>query len=334
MKTAAWAQRLFYLSYETDERSRRGRLIAKVARRALASLNHRGALPVRYRLEGIDILLPSDHRLPLYQNWFAQHGGQLKRLAEAVLLDRPEKSYVDIGANVGDTAAVVRSAVRNPILCIEGSATYQPFLIENSAILGPDVAIETSYVGPDDSGIVGVEVMSGGTGRIVAGDGAARIRTRSMSSIMADHAGLSDCGLIKVDTDGHDYAILCGSLDWLSSQRPTVLFEYAPRFAVPNGPTGPDTLRALAGIGYSGALWYDNTGELLWVSHVADHGAIAQLDRLLSSYGQTYRGHLVDCHALRYADVVAFHSDERATFEAFSSAEIIRQRTAPSAAQR
>ena len=45
---------------------------------------------------------------------------ELGRIASSVYAKYPEMVSVDVGANIGDTAAIIRSACPAPIVCVEG----------------------------------------------------------------------------------------------------------------------------------------------------------------------------------------------------------------------
>ena len=54
-------------------------------------------------------------------HWFPHYRENLGRLAAAVERKYPGRGFIDVGANAGDNAAIVRAHSSLPILCIEGS---------------------------------------------------------------------------------------------------------------------------------------------------------------------------------------------------------------------
>ena len=93
----------------------RARLKAAIqARRILVRL---GDPTVRYRVGAVELELPLSHELPFYQHDHPRYDRQLGAIAAE--LGGP---VVDIGANVGDTAAAIRAESDVPILCVEGDA--------------------------------------------------------------------------------------------------------------------------------------------------------------------------------------------------------------------
>lgn len=114
-----------------------------VRRRALRGL--RGTLaavadpPVRFELEGMSLLLPLSHDLPRLRGQFPLYSDNLRRLAAAAAAKYADLVVVDIGANVGDSVALVRAAAPDaPILCVEGDPRYLEFL-RGDLLLGVDL---------------------------------------------------------------------------------------------------------------------------------------------------------------------------------------------------
>jgi FkbM family methyltransferase len=185
---------------------------------------------------------------------------------------------VDIGANVGDTAAVIRAASDVPILCIEGDDRYFAILRRNAARLDPPVELEHAYV--DAPPLAAVE-RGRGTARLVPGD--EPVRTRTLAEILADHPRFAEPALVKIDADGGDVPILLAELDLLARLRPALFFEYDPHLGA-----SPVVFERLAEIGYTAADVYENTGEL---------ARVAALDDDIHS---AYVGH----GGARYADIL------------------------------
>jgi FkbM family methyltransferase len=123
----------------------------------------------------------------------------------------PERYFIDVGANVGDTAVVMRYNAANPILCVEGHSQFLSYLRENIEGLA-DVRIAPAFIGADEvSGPLGY-ASRGGTGRLVPAPGSespSSMKTRSLQSILEEDGVLrSGIALFKTDTDGMDAFIL------------------------------------------------------------------------------------------------------------------------------
>jgi FkbM family methyltransferase len=247
----------------------RARLKAAIqARKLLVRL---GDPPVRYRIGSIEIELPLSHELPFYQHDHPAYDRLLGPLAAE--LGGP---VVDIGANVGDSAAAVRSESEVPILAVEGDPRFYGWLVRNASRIG-DVELEQSVVeGPDE----GTFERGLGTARLVPGGD--RLRSKPLAQILEEHPRFARPALIKLDTDGMDVPIVLANLELLERIRPVLFVEYDPHLGA-----DPVVFERLAGAGYATADWYENTGE-----HVATLELPAHLH-------DEYAGH----GGARYADV-------------------------------
>jgi len=77
------------------------------------------------------ITLPACHKLDFYQREFKNYDKKLPIIAALVSNKYHDAVIVDIGANVGDTAAAIRTAVSSPIICVEGNSDFLKYLNKN-----------------------------------------------------------------------------------------------------------------------------------------------------------------------------------------------------------
>jgi FkbM family methyltransferase len=223
----------------------RARLKAAIETRRL--ILRRADPLVRYRLGAVELELPLSHELPLYRNDHPGYGEALGRIAAE--LGGP---VVDVGANVGDTAAIVRAHTDVPLLCVEGDDRFFAILRRNAARLDPPPELEHAYV---DAPAHATVERARGTARLVPGD--RPVRSRTLGEILDDHPRFAAPALVKLDTDGLDVPIVLAELDLLARLRPALFFEYDPHLGA-----DPVVFERLAAIGYRDAHVYENTGEL------------------------------------------------------------------------
>ena len=233
---------------------------------------------MRFRIGAADLALPLSHELPFYRTDHSLYGEAVGRIAAA--LGGP---VVDIGANVGDTAAIVRAHSDVPVLCIEGDDVFFALLERNGEQLG-DLELERAFVAGSESptGSGGVE-RARGTARLVGGS----VATKPLAAILDEHPRFALPALIKLDTDGMDVPIVLSNLDLIERLRPVLFFEYDPYL----GAT-PDVFVGLRQKRYERALVYENTGERRETVELADAARIAALH-------EEYSGH----RGARYLDV-------------------------------
>lgn len=253
MSAAAEAVVRAILAGDASTTAGRARLkLAIAARRALVRL---GDPTVRHRVGEVEIELPLSHQLPFFRHAHPEYDRAVGRIAAE--LGGP---VVDVGANVGDTAAAVRAETDAPILCVEGDARFFALLERNAARLG-DVELERAYVEGPERGAV---ERGAGTARVV--EGAEELPSRPLRAILDAHPRFGSPALLKLDTDGMDVAILEANLDLLARRRPVVFFEYDPHLGA-----APAIFERLADAGYARADWYENTGTLAASVRLPDH---------------------------------------------------------------
>jgi|SRR6516162_9585411 hypothetical protein len=89
-----------------------------------------------------DLLVPPQS--PLYETYRdnPRFNSELGRIASSVYAKYPEMVGVDVGANIGDTAAIIRSFCPAPIVCVEGDELLGYVLTENLRVLGDATVVQ------------------------------------------------------------------------------------------------------------------------------------------------------------------------------------------------
>jgi FkbM family methyltransferase len=250
----------------------RARLKAAITARSLRL--RLGDPLVRYRVGSVELELPLSHELPFYRKDHPAYGEAIGRIAAQAV-----GPVVDVGANVGDTAAVVRSRTESPVLCVEGDPGFFAVLERNAPRLEP-IELELALVeGPARGGLE----RGGGTARVVGGDES--LPSRPLADVLAAHPRFERPAVVKLDTDGMDVPILLANLDLLAGLEPVLFFEYDPHLGAE-----PIVFERLREIGYRGMHVYENTGE---------HVETAELPGAIHERYVGYGG-------ARYADVCVF----------------------------
>ena len=293
------AERVERMILRGDPTTPAGRARLKAAIQARRLLVRLGDPTVRYRVGSVELELPLSHELPFYQHDHPRYDRQLGTIAAE--LGGP---VVDVGANVGDTAAAIRAESDVPILCVEGDPGYFALLERNAAAIRAESDVPILCVEGDPgffallernaAAIGGVEteqslVEGPARGRLERGagtahvvEGGAALRSKPLAQILDEHPAFARPALLKLDTDGMDVPILLANLTLLEQLRPVLFFEYDPALGA-----DPVVFERLREIGYATAEWYENTGE-----HVSTLELPAHLH-------EDYVGH----GGARYADV-------------------------------
>ena len=252
------------------------------------------------------IQLAANSQLANYRRTYHLYDTALGKIAGVLKTKYPDLHAIDIGANVGDTAALIRESEDIPVLCIEGDPQLLALLKENVAGLGTGVEIEASFVGPD---AIAVDLESvrdlGNNACLVDAVGTqGAVRCRSLNSILLEHPEFRNSKLVKTDTEGFDFKIIKDSLCLFRQSRPAVFFEYDPHFSPTQPREGLETIEALIVAGYSEFIYYDNCGNFLLHAGAGNTALFEDLDCYL--WSNRRHGTVV-----YYFDVCALHQEDR-----------------------
>lgn len=257
------------------------------------------------RIGPYEIHLPAGNQNLEYKKIFRLYDTALGGIASVLRNKYPDIHAIDIGANAGDTAALIRESAEIPVLCIEGDPNVLPYLQENAAKLGEGIEIEPTFVGSEGQ-TANLELAKdlGFNASIVAAtamDG--DVQFRALSSILAAHPRFAGAKLLKTDTEGFDFDILRQSLEFIGRSKPVIFFEYGPHFHPDEPDAGLDTLSKLISLGYSDFIYYDNFGNYLLHADKGNQELLDDLDCYLGSH----RRHGV---VIPYFDICAFHHED------------------------
>jgi FkbM family methyltransferase len=251
------------------------------------------------------IRLPKDSRALEYKRRFRLYDTALGGIARIARGKYPDIHAIDIGANVGDTAALICKFIDIPVLCIEGDSRLLPLLRENTRGIGGKIEIEPGFIGTDGQSVN--PRLIGDRGRnaclVDALDDGGPMKLRTLESVLADHPSFAAAKLLKTDTEGFDFDILRQSIGFIRRAKPVVFFEYDPHFKPSDPDAGLKTIEALIDAGYSTFVYFDNFGNLLLDVDSEQRGTFASLDRYLDSN----RRH---GPAVYYFDICAFHRED------------------------
>jgi FkbM family methyltransferase len=282
-------------------------------------VNHttNGQAYVTHNIHGYDLEFPASHALPgILQRW-PYYSSNLGRIAQIVHQKYADLKFIDIGANVGDSVAILRRLAHYPILCIEGDQTFLDVLSRNAQKFDA-VTIAPCYVGEQDSVIMAKSTGLAGTAHLASAesdepDDAAleRIEVKKLSSLLSQYPEFSQPKMLKTDTDGFDAKILRGAVDVLTAAKPVVFFEYDPFFLAQQNDNGILMFLLLADQGYGGLIIYDNFGDLLLCLPTIEIARIEELDLYFSGR-----------RSLQYCDICAFHLEDQDLFERTRQSEL------------
>ncbi len=132
----------------------------------------------------------------------------------------PDGTIIDIGANIGDTAALIATYSKSRLILVETSDYFFEILARNVKQFPNEVVLKKTMIS-NGRGVSGSLHYRSGTAYFhESGVGKVQIKTERLADV-AD----GKTHFVKVDTDGFDAEILSGSLDWLAAEHPAIVFE-------------------------------------------------------------------------------------------------------------
>lgn len=306
-----WLHFVYYQVLNASYETQFNRLKADIFTRLFYKIIKLSDPLISYRIAGFDLLLPFSHQLPFILKTYPLYSSNLARLAKYVKQKYEHLKFIDVGANIGDSIALLRKEAEFSILCIEGDEQFLSVL-EKNATLFSEVHIVQAYLGESSNSIRGTAIKQGGTAHLSenrVGDNI--IEVKKLSDVLKDYPSFCQSKMIKVDTDGFDCKILRGAADFLKSAKPIIFFEYDPFFLAKQGDDGTSIFNDLSSYDYKNLLIYDNFGDLMLSVNINNY-------RLLEELHLYFSGRL----GQRYCDICVFHSEDNDLFEIAREREI------------
>ncbi|MBO1050755.1 MAG: FkbM family methyltransferase [Dolichospermum sp. DET73] len=168
----------------------------------------------------LDLYAPSNHLVHTINIHQPFRDECLGVIAKIMSTHYPSRKVLDIGANIGDSCAQIRKFSKVEIHCIEPHDIFFNYLKQNMEVLENIGSIHQIFIG-DGTYFRGTLInTSESTARFIENEFSKTIKTVKIEDI-----GITDIGLIKIDTDGYDFPIILSSLQYLSSNTPLVFFE-------------------------------------------------------------------------------------------------------------
>lgn len=263
---------------------------------------HKTAL-IKYKLDKYEIMLPLKHELPIIKRDYPLYDTQIGRIVKYINEKYPSFQIIDIGANVGDSATIIKSNVDLPILCIEADDYYYSLLLENTKNLD-NVVCDHSYVGESQSSDMKL-VHYKGTARLVE-DGSSKemIKFKTIEEIIKNYNEFDNTKFLKIDTDGFDCKIIRSSSKFFSKYKPMIFFEYDPYLLESLNDDGLSVFETLKQLGYDDVIIYENTGNYLLSLKLVQEITLIELHNYFSGW-----------EGGRYMDICVFHNSDVDIFE-------------------
>jgi len=241
--------------------------------RSLAKLGYRGLLPawnivrkgkwVHGHVYGRDLVMPAEHPVLPTVASFPLFNRPLGLAVAALPRTQKLLSIIDVGANIGETVAVMEEMSPNKciFLCIEPEHELAEFCRRNY-VANERVIIREAYIGePRDATVVVEDDGRANPATKFCNDMSGQ-KLRTLDDVVGDFVDRHGVDLIKTDTEGFDFTILRSAESVLRRYVPALYFEWYPDLLrrIDEQPAG--IFQFLRQFGYRHWVFFTARGEL------------------------------------------------------------------------
>ncbi|MEO8175008.1 MAG: FkbM family methyltransferase [Sediminibacterium sp.] len=237
---------------------------------------------------------------------------QLARLSACIAKKYPSLTVLDIGANVGDTIAVIKTAIELPVIGVEGDDISYSFLEKNTKQF-KDITLIKEFLG-EKRQTIQVELEKGGWNTtLVPSESGQQLTLKTLEEVLEERQlHTRTLKLLKVDTEGFDTIIIRGAWALIQQQKPVVYFEYNKSNMNAIKEDGLSTLLNLEQYGYHFIIFFDNRGRYMFTIPMNERALIEQIHNYADE----------DDSEIAYYDVCLFHDEDKDLAEIFTKGEI------------
>jgi FkbM family methyltransferase len=255
---------------------------------------------ITMKLGDSSLKLNLSHQLPLYYNSYPNYDRALPRICSFLEASEGHLTFIDVGANIGDSVALVARQTPGRFLCIEGDVNYFALLKTNTSSLGARAVCENVFLGEEERTTrVAFEKKEGSLKLSGTESEGVVVKLVPLDRVVEMHPEFTTTNIVKVDTDGHDFKVLRGGAKLIQGSRPLLFVEFVPDLLSRNGDNPSALFPFLASLGYEYCLSYDNFGHPLFRFNIRDD---ARVQSMISS---------VDEKTIYYYDIVFVHKTKR-----------------------
>jgi FkbM family methyltransferase len=237
--------------------------------------------------------MPARHPLPATMAIFPQYNRPLGLAAEAIARTCPTRinlAVIDVGANIGDTIALIEQHSPNRwlYLCIEPDQANAEFCVANH-VDNDRVQVEQLFIGEDEGAVVWLEddgranpsTKRGGQGDTMLPPAAGKlVKLDTAANSFAERNGID---LIKVDTEGYDFHVLRSGQQLLKKYQPALYFESFPKLLLEAADSVHAGFAYLSSLGYRYFVFFTNKGDFYCTANDPDEIFLRGLESRASS---------------------------------------------------
>ncbi len=246
------------------------------------------------------ISMPANNVQLIHYKIYPDLNSQLSRLALIIAKKYPDMTVVDVGANVGDTIAVLKSAIDLPVIGIEGDNLSYRFLEKNCKQFTNVTTIKT-FLGEKKQDIKAELKKAGWNTTIIPAGRGEMISFQTLDEVLqGEKFQTAKIKLLKTDVEGFDTIVLRGAYDTIEKYKPVLFFEYNRDRMKDIDEDGLSTLLSFENYGYNKIFFFDHIGRLLMVTSIKNKTEINYLHEY--AIGKN--------NLLGYYDICVFHQQD------------------------
>jgi FkbM family methyltransferase len=232
----------------------------------------------------------------------ADYGAQLMRLTAFLSQTYKDLKVIDIGANQGDSVALIKSGADVPVISVEGDNKLFDIHSKNTAQF-KNITLVKTFLSDAAAELDCNYLDSGNNLAIIPGERSAKsvlTKFTSIDELYSEKVFDVQCKLLKIDTEGFDLKIIRGSENFITAVKPVILFEYN-RDNLSAVESDPFSIFSwLEKRSYNTILFYESDGRFMLSTTLSNHKLLKQLyDYVDGKNAKIY-----------YLDIIAFHSDQ------------------------
>lgn len=264
------------------------------------------------RIGNFDLVANFDHLIQNYLEENKYYSRNFSRIAKYIENKYPVYTIIDVGANIGDSVALLRTEGSEQFVhLIEGDPIFVELLTRNSSLFDK-ILIHNTFLGETTSKQhISIQSLNG-TSNINVGIGDQNVSIIKLDELIKDNK-IDNIKLLKTDTDGFDFKILRGAFDSIKRQKPVLFFEYDSVFLNQQNDSGLAIFEDFKSFGYNKILYYDNFGKFLLSTTLSNTFLIEQLYAYINRKESGFP----------YYDVVLFHENDDELADDVISKEMI-----------
>ncbi|OOQ58075.1 FkbM family methyltransferase [Mucilaginibacter pedocola] len=239
--------------------------------------------------------------------YYKEYGASLTRLTTVLNKHFAGLTAIDIGANQGDSVALIKSGADVPVISVEGDGTLAELYAQNTAQFS-NVQLVKTFLSEDGLDMDCTFTKVGHNLTIVptvAGKDTTLTKFSSVDNLYQSGIFNSTCKLLKVDTEGFDLKIIRGGAKFISEIKPAILFEFNRENLEVVEPDPYSIFPWLLNHGYNTILFYESDGRFMFSSTLDKQRFMKQMFDYVD--GKNAR--------IYYLDIIVFHADDDAAAE-------------------